>query len=111
MRPVTTTTRMPASRAAASAASVRGRRTRSSPTSVRSKSHATAWSACGKSSGRASGAALAAGRLGDERRDVLDLLLAQLVGERRHPAAPVLDLLDGRVEARLQLVEVRPGRP
>src|ERR671925_176170 len=46
---------------------------------------------------------------GHEPRDVADLLLAQLVLERRHSAAAVRHLPDDVVERRFQVVEVRPG--
>src|SRR5215210_5081293 len=51
---------------------------------------------------------LLAGVLADVLRDRLDLLLGQLVLERRHAAAPVRHLLDRGAKARLQLIEVRP---
>jgi hypothetical protein len=54
MRPVTTTTRIPAERAARIAAIVRGRSSASSPISVRSRSVAIASIERGKPSGRIS---------------------------------------------------------
>ena len=98
IRPVTRITSIPASRAAAIAASVRGRRTRSSAISVRSRSHASARTRRGKSGGSASG--LLTGVLGDVRGDVGDLLLAELILERRHPAAAVRDLRPRRSRRR-----------
>src|SRR5829696_5052376 len=83
MRPVTTITWTPASRAQRSAASVRGRSTASSATSVRSKSHANASTCAGNSGGRISPLGVA-GDGGDVRRDVVDLLLGQLSLEGRH---------------------------
>src|SRR5918992_5893168 len=47
---------------------------------------------------------------GDERRDVPDLLLAQLALERGHPAASAPHLVDDLVEGRVRLVEVRADR-
>jgi hypothetical protein len=84
---------MPAARAAAIAATVRGRSTKSSAISVRSRSHANAATSRGKPSGRTM---LTAAR--DEGRDVGDLLVAQITLERRHPAAAVPDLLDHLLE-------------
>ena len=57
-------------------------------------------------------AAAARGRaaLRDVARDVLDLLLAQLVLEGLHPAAAVRDLLDGLLERDVGIVEVRANR-
>ena len=85
MRPVAISTWMPAARAAAIAAIVRGRRTPSLAISVRSRSHAIAATRRGKSGGRIR----SAGRVDDVLRDVGDFLLAQLVPERGHRAAAV----------------------
>src|SRR5207244_427110 len=42
---------------------------------------------------------------------LLDLVAAQLPGERRHPAASIPDLPQDDREGRLQLVEIRPDVP
>ena len=52
-------------------------------------------------------AALAAG---DVRGDVRDLLLGELLPECRHRALAVRHAIDGKLEARLGVVEVRPDR-
>src|SRR5687768_3001022 len=52
----------------------------------------------------------AADLLGDEGGHVGDLLVAQAISERGHPAAAVLDLLEGVVEVGPRVVEARPGR-
>jgi hypothetical protein len=48
--------------------------------------------------------------LDDVGRHVADLLLAQVVSERGHPASALGHLLDRRLEARLALVETRAHR-
>src|SRR5215203_1428169 len=105
MRPVTTITWTPASRARRSAAIVRGRSTASSATSVRSKSHANASTCAGNSGGRISPLGVA-GDGGDVRRDVVDLLLGELPLERRHRAGAVRHALVDELGVRLRLVEV-----
>src|SRR5919201_5663954 len=60
----------------------------------------------GTEADQARGAVLRRAR--DERRDLLDLLRAQLAAEGRHPAAAVRNLANHAVVVGLQLVEVRP---
>src|SRR5215208_2896276 len=53
----------------------------------------------------------AAGGLGDVHRDGFDLLVAELVPERRHPAAAVAHLLLDLLLRGHRLVEVRADAP
>src|SRR5436190_361161 len=107
IRPVTTITCRPASRARRSARIVRGRRTPSSQTSVRSKSVATTATSRGSPAGSSTPALLTVGGGVDEGRHVADLLGAELPAEGRHRALALEDALHDQRQLGLRLVEVR----